>query len=384
MPIGTTLALGLAGIGAAGGIGAAAIGSRAAGRAAGVQATASERAAELQYKAAQEALAFQRQMWQTQQRQFAPWLTAGRGALGNLSYLMGIPMPEAAQAAPAMAGAPSGGRMITLPSGRTVPLRELMLNRRFVDGGGFRGGAIPLSRLADGSFGVHPGGIPIEGVGGGGKFDPIMAGGGREGDIGLVDETGQPLLPPGVNPELGEFGSLMQPWEEEFLAPTITEDPGYQFRLQEGMRALEHSAAARGGLLTGQTAKAIADYSQGLASQEYGAAYNRALTEYQQAYNVFQQNQANMFNRLAAMSGMGQTAAGALTSAGGATAGRVGNILLGSAGDIGRAYQQAAAARASGYVGQGNVWGGALQGGLGNLQQLLMLRQLMQQPGAGA
>ena len=52
-------------------------------------------------------------------------------------------------------------------------------------------------------------------------------------------------------------------------------DPGYQWRMDQGMKALEGSAAARGGLFSTNTGDRIQDYAQGLASQEYGAAYDR-------------------------------------------------------------------------------------------------------------
>lgn len=57
----------------------------------------------------------------------------------------------------------------------------------------------------------------------------------------------------------------------------VTQDPGYRFRLQQGTDAIQRSAAARGTALSGQTLKALQDYAQGLASQEYGNAYDRAL-----------------------------------------------------------------------------------------------------------
>lgn len=52
-------------------------------------------------------------------------------------------------------------------------------------------------------------------------------------------------------------------------------DPGYQFRLGEGMKAIENSAAARGNLNSGATLKALTRYGQDFASNEYGNAYNR-------------------------------------------------------------------------------------------------------------
>ena len=45
--------------------------------------------------------------------------------------------------------------------------------------------------------------------------------------------------------------------------------PGYQFRLDQGLKAIERSAAARGGLRSGATMKALNDYAQGTASDEF-------------------------------------------------------------------------------------------------------------------
>ena len=54
-------------------------------------------------------------------------------------------------------------------------------------------------------------------------------------------------------------------------------DPAFQFRLAEGQKAIERSAAARGGLVSGRTLKDVTRFSQGLASEEFGQAFNRAL-----------------------------------------------------------------------------------------------------------
>src|SRR5262249_49173751 len=64
------------------------------------------------------------------------------------------------------------------------------------------------------------------------------------------------------------------------------QDPGYQFRLNEGMKALQNSAAASGGLLSGPTLKALTNYSQGAASQEYANAFNRFMQNRQFNYGV--------------------------------------------------------------------------------------------------
>lgn len=52
-------------------------------------------------------------------------------------------------------------------------------------------------------------------------------------------------------------------------------DPGYGFRLSEGLKSLDRQAAARGGLISGGALKAAQRYGQDVASQEFGNAYNR-------------------------------------------------------------------------------------------------------------
>lgn len=99
------------------------------------------------------------------------------------------------------------------------------------------------------------------------------------------------------------YGSLLKP----FGMDDYQADPGYAFRLSEGKKALERASAARGQFseYNPAAAKALMSYGQGLASEEFGNAYNR--------YN---QDQGNIFNRLASISGMGQTATGQLAGIG--------------------------------------------------------------------
>ena len=73
----------------------------------------------------------------------------------------------------------------------------------------------------------------------------------------------------------------------EFRAPTAEEalnSPGFQFRLDEGRKALERSAAARGVLRSGGTLKDILGWGQNFASQEYGNVFDRALQGYDRQY----------------------------------------------------------------------------------------------------
>jgi len=164
-------------------------------------------------------------------------------------------------------------------------------------------------------------------------------------------------------------------WTEQFQAPTgATEqnDPGYQFRLNEGNKALQNSAAARGGLLSTGTAKQIAQYSQDYASNEYQNVYNRAYNEYSTRYNQFETNQANKFNRLSSLAGGGQVAANQLNANLGQTGNTVANIYGMEGQQVGNSLMAAGAARASGYAGVAN----AITGGTNNISQLMLLKNM--------
>jgi hypothetical protein len=115
-------------------------------------------------------------------------------------------------------------------------------------------------------------------------------------------------------------------------------DPGYAFRLAEGNKALDRSAAARGGLLSGGAMKAAQRYGQEMGSQEYMNAYNR-----------YQTNRANQLNPLQSLMGAGQTGANALTNAAGTLGSNLAETTLG-----------AGNARASGYMGQANALSNAI------------------------
>ena len=158
-----------------------------------------------------------------------------------------------------------------------------------------------------------------------------------------------------------------------FQAPTAAteqNDPGYQFRLQQGMDALQNSAAAKGGLLSGNTQKGIQDYAQQYASNEYGNVYNRAMNE----YNT---NVIGPYNRLSSLAGVGQQAQATGAAQGQAASNNVTNIDLTSGAQQGNAIQAAAAARASGYAGSANAWGGALSGASNSVTQSILLSKLL-------
>lgn len=168
---------------------------------------------------------------------------------------------------------------------------------------------------------------------------------------------------------------LLSNFTGSFQAPTADQaaaTPGYQFQLQQGEKALQNSAAAKGGVLSGGTAKALDQYSQGLASENYQQTYNNAFQNYQQNYNQFETNQSNQFNRLSQLAGTGQQAATSLNSDLGQNNQVNAGVLTNGANQQAQQINNAGAATASGYVGAGN----AVSNGINNYQQYNLLSSL--------
>lgn len=126
----------------------------------------------------------------------------------------------------------------------------------------------------------------------------------------------------------------------EFTLDKFKADPGYAFRLSEGMKGLNANAAARGGLISGNALKAATAYGQELGSQEYQNAFNRYYKE-----------REAMLNPLQSLTGAAQTTSSEL--------GRAGQSYATNASQN---IENAGAARASGYLGGANAWNQALGG----------------------
>lgn len=146
-----------------------------------------------------------------------------------------------------------------------------------------------------------------------------------------------------------------------------TQSPGYQFRLTEGMNALERSAAAKGQLNAPATQKALTEYAQNYATNDYDSFLNR----YYQSLTPYQ-NLANIGLGAAARTGQVGTdiasqIANITQATGTNTANQVmqaanlqGNYLTSGANSMANAATNAANARASGYINTANAYGGLL------------------------
>lgn len=182
----------------------------------------------------------------------------------------------------------------------------------------------------------------------------------------------------------GPGGSLITP--ETFQAPTdVTQanDPGFQFRLDQGRQALERSAAAHGTLLTGGTAKSLVDYGQNAASAEYQNVYNRARDQ----FDLRAKGQADTFGRLSGLAAQGQQqaqyggqvetgTANSLANLGMGYAQQYGTNMAMGANAQGNAVTGAANATAAGTIGSANQWTGALNNIGLNASQLAQLNAL--------
>lgn len=167
----------------------------------------------------------------------------------------------------------------------------------------------------------------------------------------------------------------------DFSAPTgeqAAEMPGYKFALDQGIQALDKSAAAKGNLFSGTQGTALQQYGQGLATTNYQQAYQDALNSYLTNRDTFETNQGNTYNRLLGLTGVGESATGNLTGEEQQGAGNSANILMGGGAEQAQQINNAAAARASGYRGIGDSIAGGLNYGANWLQDQQMLQQLQQ------
>lgn len=170
----------------------------------------------------------------------------------------------------------------------------------------------------------------------------------------------------GLSPGGADNGSLMR----DFSMADYQADPGYQFRMDQGQQALERSAAARGGLLSGAALKDTARFSQGLASQEYQSAFDR-----------FNTNRSNKMNPLLSLAGSGQVASTTAGGAGQQYANSAGNILGAYSATAGQNITGAGNARASGYVNTANAINNGLGTAINGMQQNQLLDLLKKSPG---
>jgi hypothetical protein len=234
--------------------------------------------------------------------------------------------------------------------------------------------------------------------------------------LGIGGNTGDPNFGKYAT---GEFTTSAYDPDEAFRDFTMDDfqaDPGYAFRLKEGLRAVDQQAAARGGLISGNALKASQAYGQDMASQEYTNAFNRYQAqrgfkagEFGNQFNRFQTERGNTLSPYQNLAASGQAAAaGSAGAAGqygsaagqalggygsavtnafgaqgagqssayGAFGSNLSNIYGGTAANMSNTMMQGANARASGYVGQANAINQGISGITNSYYQNQLLNTL--------
>lgn len=228
-------------------------------------------------------------------------------------------------------------------------------------------GGFLLGGPAGASLGMALGGAAEEATGGGAsgaaRDAANVANAGVQSQVNLQRrmyeegvERQKPFYQAGVNALPGYLSGIGPNGElvRGFTQADYQADPGYAFRMSEGMKALEGSAAARGGLLSGNALRGIQRFGQDLASQEYRNAYDR-----------FRDTQGLRRNALAGVVGFAPTAAGAMTSSGQNYATGAGNAMANQGVNSANALIAAQQARSSSYGQVGSALGKYLGGGGG-------------------
>jgi hypothetical protein len=254
-------------------------------------ASAAEQGAQAQADANKYAADIQKQIFEQQRSDLAPWRAAGTAALNEITALNGLAPPTA------------GTTTVTPGTPGTVT--------RVPVGNAYANSSHPIF----GAIASRVGNIELP------------------GGYRITTTGGTPAV---TTTTPGQTSAQQQ----QAAFDRFHASPGYQFSFDQGQQAVENSAAARGGVHSGATMKALDRFGTGLANQEYGDYYNR----------------------LAAEAGIGQTA----VAQGNAAAQNYGN-------NASQLAQNTGAARASAYGQAGQAWsnayGGvasAINGGIGN------------------
>jgi hypothetical protein len=277
----------------------------------GLSALGASGAAETQAGAARDASALQKQMFDRQMAGQEPYRQAGLAGQNRLMELLGLRMP-------AQAG---GGGAPYMRS--DAELRNALAGQFTSEGSpaGYAGGVGGGGR--EGGDGVYveatPGVIDEAGL------SRAMAAA-RQGDQNAMNNY--------QTPQSADFGR----YARDFGMSDFQQDPGYAFRLSEGQKLLDRSAAARGGLISGGALRAATRYGQDMGSQEYQNAFNR-----------YQTNRSNQLQPLGNLMASGQSAASNQGSAAGQYGTNAGNLMM-----------QGGQAMAAGQLGVGNTLNNAL------------------------
>lgn len=331
-------------------------------------------AAQGQSDATAQSNALQQYMYDNNVKLQMPTINTGNGARDRLSYLLGL-SPNG------FSGNVNGAPKQTYDTLRASLLGQYTKNPSAAPSAAATGSA--TGRVNDSPW-LSPN-MSNPGMDGYGVTD-----GPANGSAGsYIDETGldaaikqrlaeqdaaeQAMLDAAKNdPNYGRLSQQYVPDKFSFTSQDFLDnkDPGYEWRLQQGQKALDRQGAAAGRFLSGAQLQASSDYNQGAASQEFQSAYGRALgtfgTNEGNRFNAFQTNFNNAVNPLLSLAGAATLGSQNLGAAGSAYASQVGSNLQNNANAQGAAGISAA-----------NGISGSLTGAVNGYQQNQLLSSLM-------
>lgn len=323
-----------AAISTAGSVAASSASSAAAGKSAKAQQTA----------AASAASQTEQQQEQTRADQL-PHINAGNSAANQLSYLLGL-APQAS-GNQGMFGSTGVDAASTLPSNISSAIKSFTSkspNLQYPDGTNsfVNHTATQLAGDSPSQYASELASLGLPADTPQSAFSNALAG------TGSTSASANNGYGDTVNTNTGAFGSLTHNFDATDFANNM--DPAYAWDVQQGQDALQRTQSANGGLLSGAAGKAISDYTQ-----------NQASNEYQNAYSRYNTNQTNLYNRLAGVSGTGMQGASDVASNGTTAANNASNLITG-----------AGTAQGAGITGQANAGNAGIAGvvqSLGGLSQ---------------
>lgn len=271
---------------------------------------------------AQQGLDLQKQIYDDTVKRSEPWYNTGTAAVGQLSKLLGLGGNTAT-------GAKTEAQLREqyLPQYTT---KKITTTPGYSVGQDYIGGNFNPMRPGD------TGGY----VGGGQVSEDVIDNEGLNSTIQRI------LAEQAASASAAESDPAYGSLAKRFGLEDYQADPGYQFRLSEGNKALERQLNAQGKTFSPEAIKALQTYGQNVASEEYGNAYNR-----------FNNDQGNLFNRLATLSGFGQTATGQVANAGTNYANQGSELYAGMGNAVSAAQQANQASRGSMFNTLANIAG---------------------------
>lgn len=399
-------------IGAGASLAGGLLGSRGASRAAQTQADAATEAAKIQAAQADKSLALQERMYNEQIARNQPYVGAGALAQNRLMSMLGL------RADPRYAGSQATNAMVPSMQASSMPPPPAMQTRE----------QLRQQLLAQYTTPATPGEMVNMGIDNGG----YMPSGGTPASVdeaalnaeidrlygqqqaqqqqwqATQGQAGQAGMTPGEDPYYGMYANGYQAAPDlmvgnyqdpgDFTMEKFQQDPGYAFRMSEGLKALDRTAAARGGLISGGAMKAASRYGQDMASQEYQNAFNRynqnrgfnsnlfnqnrtyQTNQYNQNRNfntdLYQTNRTNALAPLGTLMSSGQNAANQMGAAGQNYAGNASSTYQQAGNAAAAGINAAGQAGAAGQMGQANSLGNAINTAASSYNQANLLNAL--------